>query len=352
MGLFLVVLLATSWGVSLRETASMAGMTIGRGFEEPATVIAFSILLFGALHLIELPFAFYQGYRLEHRFGLSRQTLRHWATDHVKASAIALSVATTGASIVYGLLRWNADWWWLWSATLFALMLVGVVQLAPVLLLPIFYTIKPLDRPDLVNRLVDLAARARTRVVGVYEWSLSAHTRKANAALTGLGRTRRILLSDTLLADYSEDEIEVVLAHELSHHRHHDLWTGLALHAILLTLAFWLAHLSLVAMNDPLMLRGIADPAGLPLLLVVGALCSIVLRPAVHALSRSQERRADRFALETTARPDAFISAMKRLSQQNLAEDTPSRVVQWLFYSHPPLRERIAAARSWGSQRE
>ena len=95
-------------------------------------------------------------------------------------------------------------------------------------LLPIFYKFKPLDRPALVDRLMALATRARTDVVGVFEWVLSGHTRKANAALAGMGRTRRILLSDTLLADYSEDEIEVILAHELAHHVHRDLWRGIA----------------------------------------------------------------------------------------------------------------------------
>ena len=112
--------------------------------------------------------------------------------------------------------------------------MVVLAQLAPVLLLPLFYRFKPLDRPALVERLLALAARAKTRIRGVFEWTLSAHTKKANAALTGMGHTRRILLSDTLLADYSDDEIEVVLAHELSHHVHHDLWRAVAVQAALL----------------------------------------------------------------------------------------------------------------------
>jgi STE24 endopeptidase len=200
-----------------------------------------------------------------------------------------------------------------------------------------------------VDRLMALADRARTPVVGVYEWALSAHTKKANAALTGVGRTRRILVADTLLADYSEDEIEVVLAHELSHHVHHDLWRGMALQAVLLLVGFLVAHLALTGLADAARLRGIDDPAGLPILLLAAGATSLLFAPLVNALSRSHERRADRYALDATRRPDAFISAMKRLSQQNLAEDDPSPLVQWLFYSHPPIRQRIAAARAWAS---
>ena len=185
----------------------------------------------------------------------------------------------------------------------------------------------------------------------MYEWALSAHTKKANAALAGLGRTRRILLADTLLADYSDDEIEVILAHELSHHVNHDLWRGVALQTMLLFASFYLAHLALIELGDRLALRGLDDPAGMPLLLLVAGASSLLFMPLANALSRAHERRADRFALDMTHRSSAFISAMKRLSQQNLAEERPSRLVQWLFYSHPPIHERIEAARRWEEAR-
>jgi STE24 endopeptidase len=143
-----------------------------------------------------------------------------------------------------------------------------------------------------------------------------------------------------------------VLAHELSHHVHHDLWRGVAFQTTMLFVALFAAHLALRAWADRLELRGVDDPAGLPLLMLVGGACSLVMMPLANALSRTHERRADRFALDTTGRPAAFISAMRRLSQQNLAEDYPSRLVQWLFYSHPPIRERIDAARAWERGKE
>jgi STE24 endopeptidase len=349
-GVFLFLLLLTGASVFLREKAAIVGTLIGLGFEEPGTVAGYTVFLILLLQIIELPFAFYQRFLLEHRYGLSNETLGQWTRDQLKGLALAVVFAVAGASIVYWTIRTSPDWWWAIAAGSFTLLMVGLVQLAPVLLLPLFYTFRPLDRPALVERLTHLSTRARTRIAGVYEWVLSAHTKKANAALAGLGRTRRILLSDTLLADYSDDEIEVVLAHELSHHVHHDLWRGVALQTLLLFVTFVIAGQMLSSLAGTFDLRGADDPAGLPLLLLVGGVSAFVFTPLVNAVSRAHERRADRYALDTTGQPDAFISAMKRLSQQNLAEDNPSRLVQWMFYSHPPIRERIDVARRWRAQ--
>lgn len=346
-GFFLLALLLTGRGLQLREAGSIVGMLIGSGFEELGTVAGFAVFLVVLLQIIDLPFAFYQGFLLEHRYGLSNESLGQWTRDQLKGLALAVVFGAGGASVVYWAIRTSPDWWWAIAAALFTLLMVGLVQLAPVLLLPLFYTFKPLDRPALVERLMQLSRRARTRVAGVYEWVLSAHTKKANAALAGMGRTRRILLSDTMLTDYSDDEIEVVLAHELSHHVHHDLWRGVALQMLLLFVGFFVAGRALAGLAGPLDLRGVDDPAGLPLLLLVGGVSAVIFTPLANAMSRAHERRADRYALDTTEQPDAFISAMKRLSQQNLAEDNPSRLVQWLFYSHPPIRDRIEFARRW-----
>ena len=343
---FLLWLLLSEAGLYMREVSSFLG-ELAPGYEEVITVAMFAILLSLALQLLALPLSHYQGYRLEHEYGLSNQTLGQWSKDQAKAAGLSVVLSALGASIVYAALRTSPSWWWAISAAVLTILMVGIVQLAPVLLLPLFYTFKPLDRPALVDRLLALASRARTHIVGVYEWALSAHTKKANAALAGLGRTRRILLADTLLSDYSDDEIEVILAHELSHHVNHDLWRGVALQTVLLFVSFYIAHKALTGLGDALALRGFDDPAGMPLLLLVGGACSLVFMPLANALSRAHERRADRFALDMTKRSSAFISAMKRLSQQNLAEERPSALVQWLFYSHPPIRERIEAARRW-----
>jgi STE24 endopeptidase len=349
-GLALLGLSLTGGAHRLREVSAAITQWVPGGFDDAMTVVAMTMALILILQVVELPFAYYQGYLLEHRYGLSTQTIAHWMSDYAKGIALGLVLGAAGTSVVFTTLR-NApgQWWWM-SAAIFAVATIGLAQLAPVVLLPIFYKFRPLDRPALVDRLMTLAARARTDVVGVFEWVLSSHTRKANAALAGMGRTRRILLSDTLLADYSEDEIEVILAHELAHHVHRDLWRGIAVQALSLLAGFFVADVVLRAMADTLGLRGLSDPAGLPLLMLFGGVWSFALMPVANALSRAQERAADRYALTTTRNVDAFVTAMKRLSQQNLAEEYPSPLVRWLFYSHPPIRERIDAARDFARE--
>ena len=226
----------------------------------------------------------------------------------------------------------------------YSLFSIWVANLAPILLLPLFYRFKPLDRTPLRDRLTELAGKAGTPVVGAYEWMLSDRTKKANAALAGLGRTRRILLSDTLLAQYSDEEIEVILAHELAHHVHRDIWAGLVYDTGLTFVGFYTAHRALqavVSAGAP----GAADPAGLPVLLLTGA------RPRFQtSVGPFRAPRAPRRSLcvELTGIP-ARSSPRWRLGQQNLAEEDPSRLVQAFFYSHPPIKERLRAAQDWSA---
>jgi STE24 endopeptidase len=255
-----------------------------------------------------------------------------------------------GAALIYSLIRLSPDWWWLSAGVIFILIIVGLTNLAPIVLLPLFYTVRPIDREGLRLRLLALAERAGARVLGAYEWGLSAKTRKANAALAGIGGTRRILVSDTMLAEYSDEEIEVILAHELAHHVHGDIWKGIVFESAMTMTGFYLAAQALAGLSDRVGLRDPADPAGLPLLLLAAGAVSLVMMPIAHAISRAYERSADRFALNLTKNPGAFISAMRRLGAQNLAEERPSRLVQWLFYSHPPITERIAAARAFSTR--
>ncbi|MGE0864579.1 MAG: M48 family metallopeptidase [Vicinamibacterales bacterium] len=332
----------------LRELAAAISQWVPESLNDGVMVILLTVAVMVILQVVELPFAFYQGHRLEHRYGLSTQSTAHWLSDQGKGMLLGTGMAVLGSSVVFAALRnWPGHWWWV-SAAVFTVGVVVLARLAPVVLLPLFYKFRPLDNPALAARLLALAGRARADVVGVFEWVLSGHTKKANAALAGIGRTRRILLSDTLLADYSEDEIEVVLAHELAHHVHRDLLRGIVLQTVLLFGGFFVADAVLRLVADPAGLRGLSDPAALPPLLLVAGAWSLLMLPLVNALSRAQERAADRYALQATRNVDAFVTAMKRLSQQNLAEEYPSALVRWVFYSHPPIRERIEAARAFG----
>jgi STE24 endopeptidase len=341
----LLLLLVTGASVLLRDTVIAA---VGRGFIPVVTLYVVVVSL--ALDIVNLPWAFYTGVTLERRYGLSTESKTRWWVTHLKASAIALVFSIVAALIVLSLARWSPQRWWTIAAVTFTLILVLLAQLAPVVLLPIFYEVKPLARDSLRDRLLSLAERAGARVLGVFEWRLSERTRKANAALAGLGRTRRILVSDTLLADHTDDEIEVILAHELAHHVHHDIWTAIALEAVLVALGFYLADAALIRFGAPLDLNGKADVAGLPLLVLAGGAVSLALLPIANAFSRAHERRADRYALDLTRNPTAFVAAMKRLAAQNLAEERPSLLVRLLFSTHPPTSARIEAAKRWSTR--
>ena len=344
--LVLAVLVPTGASAALRD---LAASLVGAAFLP--TVIVYIVLLLLAIEVLELPITIYRGLTLERRFGLSTQTTGGWWIDQSKGVAVALGFTLLSGTIVSILLRWDPAGWWIWAAAVSLAITVGVAQLAPVLLLPIFFEFKPLERPALVDRLVALAERAGARVLGVFEWRLGNRTRKANAALTGIGRTRRIILSDTLLAGHSDDEIEVILAHELSHHVHGDIWRGIAFEAVATTAGFLLADRALDAVVGRFGITAKWDPAVLPLVVLATRLASMALQPFGNALSRAHERRADRYALEMTGNVPAFMSAMKRLSAQNLSEERPTRLVQWFFYTHPPVAARIEFARDWSSQK-
>jgi STE24 endopeptidase len=345
------------WRVALLIGLLWSGLTLTlRSVAESITARpSFTIVLY--VFLLTLvneigggPIAWYTGFFLERRYGLSNERFAAWTRDQVKSHAIGLLLASGGAPVLYGLIGLWPRHWWLPAGVAFAALIAGLTQLTPVLLLPIFYRVKPIERESLRTRLLALAERAGARVLDTYEWGLGARTKRANAALAGLGSTRRILVSDTMLAEYSDEEIEVVLAHELAHHVHGDIWKGIVFESALVLAGVYLAAALLQVLAVPIGLRNVADIAGLPLLLLAGGAVSLVMQPVAHAMSRAYERRADRFALDLTGNPEAFVSALRRLGAQNLAEEQPSKLVQWLFYSHPPLRERIDAAQTFGSR--
>lgn len=344
-GAFLVMLLATGASAALRDAVTRL---TGAAFLP--TVLVYVVTIAVCRELLLAPLAYHQGVRLERRFGLSTQTGAGWWRDFLKTGGLSLAFVTAGALMVSWLIRWNPALWWLAAAVAVAGALVVLARLAPIALLPIFYEIEPLGREELARRLVALAQRSGTRVAGVFEWRLGDRTRKANAAFTGLGRTRRILLSDTLLGEYSDDEMEVILAHELAHQVHGDIWSGIAVEAGLIGVAFLAADRALVMFTGALGLAGKSDLAALPLVVVSVGLVSIALRPVANALSRAHERRADRYALELTRNVPAFVSAVRRLAAQNLAEERPSRLVELMFHTHPPAVARIEAARAWAAQ--
>jgi STE24 endopeptidase len=335
--------------LTLRNVAERVAAVPGGpdAWQASLAVVIYVAMLSALAEAGSFPLAIYSEFLLERRYGLSNETLRGWLVDRSKSFGLGLLLGCGGAAILYALIRSSPEQWWLPAGAVFALLIVGIANVAPIVLLPLFYRVKPLDSESLRTRLIGLAERADARVLGAYEWGLSDKTKKANAALAGIGATRRILVSDTMLAQYSDEEIEVVLAHEIAHHVHGDIWKGILFQCVLILAGFYLGAQVLGGLAAAFSLRGVADIAGLPLVLLAAGGVSLVMLPLAHALSRGFERSADRFALSLTRNPAAFISAMRRLAAQNLAEERPSTLVQWLFHSHPPVHERIAVAQAF-----
>jgi STE24 endopeptidase len=343
----LVCLAATPLSVALRRMAAGAVEPLHPALQPTAVVLVYLACL-GTIHEAgALPFAFYRSFLLERRYGLSTERLGHWIRDHAKGAGVGALLSAAGFSLLYAALRLMPEWWWVAATAGFGLVVVALTSLAPVVLLPLFFTFRPLARADLKQRLIDLSRLAGVAVADVCEWQVSDRTKKANAALAGMGRTRRILVSDTLLAGHPDEEIEVVLAHELGHQAHHDVWKGIAIQVLVAGLGFFAASRTLRMLAPQLGWEGPADAAGLPVLLLSVGLAALALLPAVTAASRAMERAADRFAFELTGNGPAFAAAIERLGAQNLAEERPSRPARWLFYTHPPVAERAAAARAW-----
>ena len=304
------------------------------------------LVLAGAYRLVTLPLHWLGGYWLPRRFGLLHQPFRRWLWDAVKAGLIGGVLGLLAVLIIYALLR-VTPWWWLWGAAIFLTGYALLALVAPIWLAPLFYRLTPLPDGLLLTRLLALARRVDVPVTGVFVVDQSRKSRTANAAVTGLGRTRRILLFDTLLEEFTPEEVEAVLAHELAHQLHGDIRRGLLVQGVLTLVTFWIADLALRWGVGWLGLDGPADIAGLPLFGLILMLVSLAALPVANGWSRRVEWQADRFALQTIPDPRAFIRSMERLATLNLAEREPHRLEELFLYSHPAIERRIAHARQF-----
>jgi STE24 endopeptidase len=339
---YTLIWLFTGWSAGLK--AGLLQVTANPWLLVPGYGFVFGAILF----LIGLPLSYYEGFVLPHRFDTSTQTLRGWISDQVKGILLGGILGGILLEMIYAVLRSAPTTWWLWASLILLVFNVVLANLAPVLLMPLFYKFIPLgdEYADLAQRLVGLAEKAGTRVRGVYKFDMSRRTKAANAALTGLGNTRRIILGDTLLAEFSADEIETVMAHELGHQVNHDIPLGIVVETLSTLAGLWLASLVLQWGAKAFGFQGPADIAALPIFLLAMGVYGLLTMPLTNAFSRWRERRADAYALQATQNPRAFASAMTRLANQNLAEVDPEPWVEFLLYSHPALEKRIAMAQA------
>src|SRR5687768_3793538 len=316
----------------------------------PWLLVALFVAIFGGIYaLINLPLGYYSGFVLPHRFGQSNQGFRDWVIDQIKGLAVGAPIGLLLLELLYLALRVTGDLWWLWAAGGMLVFTVLLSNLAPILIMPLFNKYVPLgdEHKELAERLLALAKRANTKVRGVFKFDMSKRTKSANAALTGIGNTRRIVLGDTLINEFSTDEIETVLAHELGHHVHRDIPLLITFGAVSTTINLFLASLALNWATAYFGFSGPADIAAFPALSLIFGAYGLVTMPIGNAVSRWREKLADDYALQSTGKNEAFASAFTRLANQNLGEVDPEKWVVFLFYSHPPLGERIEKANTW-----
>jgi STE24 endopeptidase len=337
--LFLLALLFSGLSTGLRDLLHLPQL---------AAVALYMMLLLAGYGIVSAPFSFYRGFILPHRYGLSQQSLCSWLLDEAKGGLLVLALGVGLGVIIYQFLGNFPAIWWLLSSAVVLLITLSLTEIAPLAILPLFIKMKPLSDPALRQRLLSLAQRAGAGVGDIFVMELSPKGTGGNAMLAGLGGTRRIVLSDTLFSQYTPEELEVIVAHELGHYRHNDTLKLIGMQTALSLIAFYVTSIALGWIVPWFGFSGIADVAAMPLLVLLLGAFTLFLLPISNAYSRGAEAAADEYALRLTANPVAFNNMLTKLTEQNLCEAKPSRWAEILLYDHPPYYKRVRYAQDKG----
>ncbi|MHC4623008.1 MAG: M48 family metallopeptidase [Planctomycetota bacterium] len=341
---FVGIVLLSGASVRLRD---MVGQWSGNFYLQVGLYLA----VFAAVcYALFLGFDFYGGYVLEHKFGLSNQTVFGWLKKSGKKGLLSLALLLIAGEVLYFFLRCFSRHWWLPATGAWLALTIVLGRIAPILIIPLFYKCSPLGNKELKERLFALGKHCGVRIREVFEIKLSKETTKANAAVAGWGRSRRILLGDTLVNNYTGDEIEAVFAHELGHVRLHHIWKILAFGAAVCLISFYLTFLLLEVGTRLFAFNGVDDVAAFPLLALILMGVGLALMPIQLAYSRRLEKQADMFAIEHTKSPESFASAMSKLAHQNLVDPSPGRLEEMLLHDHPPISKRMRYIRGEDAQ--
>jgi len=297
-------------------------------------------------YILTFPLNFYRSFILEHKFSLSKQSLRDWFIDQLKANAISYIISVILLGVFYLILGRNPDNWWIIITIFWVFFSIILAKLTPVIIIPLFFKYKALADSALRVRILDLADKMAVKIIDVFEIDFSKKTLKANAGFAGIGKTRRVILADTLKARYTEDEIVVILAHEFAHYRLGHLLKMIFFGTISTALSLYLIFKTSGYFLRVFALSSLLDIAALPIVFIYFIILGIITQPLQNYVSRTFERNADRMAIKITGLRSAFISAMEKLASQNLADRNPHPIIKFFFFDHPPIDERILRAGS------
>lgn len=308
-------------------------------------IYIFSVLT--AYDLISLPLEFYTSYTFEHKYHFCTQAVGNWFKDYLKSYLLSMGFAIPIVEGIYWAIRTFPTIWYLIVSVFAILLIIFLGYLSPILLTPLFFKLKKIEEDnELAQRLRRMCKKVNTKVKGVYEINFSSKTTKANAYLAGLGNTRRIVIADNLLDNFTVDEAEVVFAHELGHHIHRDI----------LKLTFWSGlmclggfyFVSIILEKVSLYFRyGISDIVNFPILALSMSILLFLFGLPFNFYSRKREKAADEFALKTTGKVDAFITSMAKFTNRDLADAHPHPFIEFLLYTHPSISKRINYAQEF-----
>ncbi|MCJ7497304.1 MAG: M48 family metallopeptidase [candidate division Zixibacteria bacterium] len=305
--------------------------------------LVFIILAF----IVGLPSSYYD-FHLEQKYQLSNQNFSQWFGEQLKGLLVLFIIGVIAIEGIYLALKKAPRSWWIYVSIVFVFFTVILINLAPILIMPLFNVYTPLPQGEIRDKLIALSEKVGVRIENIYQMDMSKQTKKANAMFTGIGNTKRIVLGDNLVKEYTPDEIEVVIAHEMGHNILQHIWKLIALMSFISAIGFLIIHLTMGRIINRyrarLKIEGMADIASLPLFMLIFVVFSLVTLPVSPTYSRYLERQADKFALDLTGKPDAFITAMDKLAYQNLSDPNPSPVIEFLLYDHPPASKRIKFA--------
>lgn len=294
------------------------------------------------MSILFFPINFYAEYLLEHRFNLSNQTIFTWAWEKLKATLVGSIIGIPLLLLFYYILVSYGNLWWLPFSILLFLLSVILSKIVPILILPLFYKITPVEDEDLKERILRLSKNVNLKVENIFQFDMSKNTKKANAAFTGFGKTKKILLGDTLTEEFSNDEIETVIAHELGHYRHKHIMINIIVGTITSFLTLFLLSILYEMSLGWFGFNSIAEIAALPILSLWGMILGLIQTPLTNMLSRKHEYQADKYAITETGKKEIFINTLTKLTDQNLGDKDPHPFVEWFSYSHPSIKNRIA----------
>ncbi|MBT8377633.1 MAG: M48 family metallopeptidase [Ignavibacteria bacterium] len=336
---FILLLLFVWLGYSLQLEKYLANYI----YNSYLLFISFVLVIGIVGSIISFPISYYTGFYLEHKYDLSNQTIWKWIWENFKGLLVSLAIGIPILLLFYFSLNQFGDLWWLPFAIIMFLISVVLSQIFPILIFPIFYKITPIEDVELKDRITKLAQNANLKVENVYKFDMSKNTKKANAAFTGLGKTKRIILGDTLLDGYTTDEIETVIAHELGHFKKKHIIKNIVIGTLSSFLTLFLIALLYKNSLSWFGFESITQVRAIPLLALWSMIIGLLTTPLGNILSRKFEFEADEYAVFETRNPFAFKKTLEKLTDQNLGDKEPHPFVEWFFYSHPSIKNRINA---------